>query len=154
MKKFRFHQTLLLALLLCLTAGCSSPQVRLNLSTTANLNLNEVNEPLPVMVNVYQLSDSKAFEEASFSDLWKKDLVSLGDSLLTKESLTTNPASQEQLVYPRHPQARFVGVMAIFRKPEKEAWRSVIPVADGFFKKKLSSNLVVNLKGNTIEILD
>ncbi len=154
MKKFCVKKILPLALLFALTAGCSNPQVRLNLSSTANLNLNEENDPLPVMVNIYQLSDSKAFEEASFSDLWKKDLVTLGDSLLTNESITTNPASQEQLVFQRHPQARFVAVMAIFRKPEKETWRSFKPVADGFFKKKFSSDLVVNLKGNTIEILD
>ena len=154
MKNFRIYQILLLALLLCITTGCSSSQVRLNLSSTANLNLNEDNEPLPVMVNIYQLSDNKAFDETSFSELWKKDLITLGDSLLTKESLTINPASQELLVFERHPQTRFVGVMAIFRKPEKEAWRSIKPVADGFLKKRFSSKLMVNLKGNTIEILD
>lgn len=154
MKNFRLYHVLILALLLILTSGCSSSQVRLNLSSTANLNLNEDNEPLPVMVNIYQLSDNKAFTEASFSDLWKKDLIALGDSLLTKESLTINPASQEKLAFERHPQTRFVGVMAIYRKPEKEAWRSIKPVADGFLKKKFSSKLMVNLKGNTIEILD
>lgn len=154
MQQFRFHQILLLILLLIITTGCSSSQVRVNLSSTANLNLNEDNEPLPVMINIYQLSDSKAFEETSFSELWKKDLLTLGDSLLTKKSLTINPASQEQLVFERHPQTRYVGVMAIFRQPKKEAWRSIKPVADGFFKKRFSSKLIVNLKGNTIEIVD
>ncbi len=154
MIQFRFGKILLLAALLAMATGCSSPQVRINLSSTANLNLNDFDEPLPVVVNIYQLSDNKAFEEASFADLWKKDLMTLGDSLLTKESLTTNPASQEQLVYERHAQARYVGVMAVFRKPEKEAWRAVKPVADSFFKRKFSSNLIVNLKGTTIEIVD
>ncbi len=124
------------------------------MSSTANLNLNEFDEPLPVIVNIYQLSDDKAFAEASFNELWKRDLVTLGDSLLTKESLTTNPASQERLVYPRHAQARYIGVMAVFRQPEKVAWRDVQPVADGFFKKKFSSNVTVTLKGNTVEISD
>ncbi len=154
MKKISFLPALLVALGLLLTAGCSGSQLHLNMSSTANLNLNEQSEPLPVIVNIYQLSEQKTFDEASFADLWKKDLVTLGDSLLTKESLTINPASQKQLIYQRHPQTRYVGVMAIFRKPEKEAWRSIQPVANGFFKRKFSSKLVVNLKGNAIEVLD
>ncbi len=154
MKRFRLGHFLVFTLLLSLLAGCSSSQVRLNMSSTANLNLNEANDPLPVMVNIYQLSERKAFDKADFSSLWKKDLVTLGDSLLTKESLMINPASQEQLIYERHPQTRFVAVMAIFRKPEQEAWRSIQPVADSFLKRKLSSKMVVNLKGNAIEILD
>lgn len=144
----------LLVALLAMTAACSTPQARLTISSTANLNLNDSDEPLPVMVNIYQLGDNKAFEEASFADLWKKDLATLGDSMLTKETLTVNPASQERLVFERHAQAKFIGVMAIFRKPEKEEWRATKVVADGFFKKKMSSTLNVNLKSNTVDITD
>lgn len=144
----------ILILLLSLTAGCSAPQVKIGMSSTANLNLNDFEEPLPVMVNIYQLADAQPFEKASFEELWKKDLMTLGDSLLTKETLTLNPASQERLVYPRHDQARFIAVMAVFRKPEKEAWRDIEPVADGFFKKRFSSKVTINLKGNAIEFVD
>lgn len=154
MKKTTFFRVLIAVSIFVMTTACSGSQLHLNMSSTANLNLNEQNEPLPVMVNIYQLSEDKIFNAANFSDLWKKDLVTLGDGLLTKESLTLNPASQKQLLYDRHPQTRFVGVMAVFRKPEKEAWRSIQPVADSFFKRKMSSKLVVNLKGNAIEILD
>ncbi|BCR03012.1 hypothetical protein DESUT3_00810 [Desulfuromonas versatilis] len=143
-----------LLVLLCLAAGCSPPQVKMGLSSTANLNLNDFDEPLPVMVNIYQLSDAQPFSKASFEELWKKDLMTLGDSLLTKETLTLNPASQERLEYLRHDQARYIAVMAVFRKPEKEAWRDVRPVADGFFKKRFSSKVTVNLKGNSVEFVD
>ncbi len=145
---------LLLISLLALTTACSAPQARLTISSTANLNLNDSDEPLPVMLNVYQLGDDKAFTEASFTDLWKKDLAILGDSMLTKETLTINPASQERLTFERHAQARYIGVMAIFRKPEKEEWRAVAPVADGFFGRKFSSKLTVNLKSNTVAIAE
>jgi type VI secretion system protein VasD len=154
MKLLHPGKLLLLIALLTLTAACSPPQARLTISSTANLNPNDSDEPLPVMVNIYQLSDNKAFEEASFEDLWKKDLTTLGDSMLTKETLTLNPASQERLVFERHAQAKYIGAMAIFRKPEKQAWRSTKAVADGYFKKKLSSTLNVNLKSNSIEIVD
>lgn len=154
MKLLHHGKFLLLAALLAMTAACSTPQARLTISSTANLNLNDSDEPLPVMVNIYQLADNKAFEGASFEDLWKKDLATLGDSMLTKETITINPGSQERLVFERHAQAKFIGAMAIFRKPEKQAWRSTKAVADGYFKKKMSSTLTVNLKSNSIEIVD
>lgn len=145
---------LLLVGLLALATACSAPQARLTISSTANLNLNDSDEPLPVMLNIYQLGDDKAFTEAGFTELWKKDLAALGDSMLTKETLTINPASQERLVFERHAQARFIGVMAIFRKPEKDEWRAVAPVANGFFQRKFSSNLTVNLKSNRVTIAE
>jgi type VI secretion system protein VasD len=131
-------------LLLFLAAGCSGPRVKVAMSATANLNLNEFDEPLPVVIRLYQLSDNKAFEQAAFEELWKKDLVTLGDALLTKERLT----------YPRHDQARYVGVMAIFRRPGSESWRSVKTVASGFFSRQFSNSVTVSLKGNSVQIVD
>lgn len=141
-------------LLLFVVAGCSGPKVKVAMSATANLNLNEFDEPLPVVIRLYQLSDNKAFEKAGFEELWKKDLVTLGDALLTKEEMIINPGTQERLTYPRHDQAKFVGVMAIFRRPGGESWRSVKTVASGFFSRKFSNSVTVSLKGNSVQIVD
>ncbi|ALC17982.1 type VI secretion system outer membrane lipoprotein TssJ [Desulfuromonas soudanensis] len=141
-------------LLFSLAAGCSGPRVKVAMSATANLNLNEFDEPLPVVIRFYQLSDNKAFEKAAFEELWKKDLVTLGDALLTKEEVVINPGTQERLIYPRHDQAKYVGVMAIFRRPGGEGWRSVKTVASGFISRQFSNSVTVSLKGNSVEIVD
>ena len=56
MNKNCIIQTLVLLVLLAFISGCSGSQVRLNMSSTANLNLNGDSDPLPVVVNIYQLS--------------------------------------------------------------------------------------------------
>lgn len=141
-------------ILLSLLAGCSKPSVRVALSATANLNLNEAREPLPVVVRVYQLAEDRPFQKADFGDLWKKDLLTLGDSLLTKDEVVVNPAGQEQLTYPRHDRARFVAVMAVFRRPGEKGWRDIQPVPKGFFSRRFSKAITVHLKGNTIDIVE
>ena len=145
---------LVLILLAALLTGCSKPSVRLALSSTANLNLNEVDDPLPVVVRIYQLSENKPFQQADFSDLWKKDLGVLGDSLLTRDEIVLNPASQERLSYSRHDQAGYVAVMAVFRRPGENGWRDIQPLSKGFFSRRFSKNFKVVLKGNTITIID
>lgn len=139
---------------LLLLSGCSGPRLKVALSTTANLNLNEFEEPLPVVVRIYQLSDEAAFLKADFQTLWKRDLTALGDSLLTRDEIVLNPAHQDRLVYPRHDKAGFVGVMAVFRRPGEEGWRDIRPIADSFLSRRFSNSVVVSLKGNTVDIQD
>ncbi len=146
--------TIMLVLLIAGLTGCSAKQVEVGISSTANLNLNDFDEPLPVVVRIYQLADDAEFDKVAFTDLWKDDLKALRDSLLTKEEIVMNPAAQQTLEFQRHEQARFVGVMGVFRTPEEEQWRDIEPVADGFFARRFSSKLTVRLKGNTLEIVD
>ncbi|KIH76525.1 type VI secretion system protein VasD [Geoalkalibacter ferrihydriticus] len=134
--------------------GCADPQVRVGLSSTANLNLNDFDEPLPVVVRVYQLNDDADFLKADFSDLWKDDLKALGNSLLTRDEVVMNPAAQMVLEYPRHDQTRFVAVMGVFRKPGENSWRDIQPVADGFISGRFASKVRVHFKGNTLEMVD
>lgn len=141
-------------ILLTALAGCSKPSVKVALSATANLNLNEAKEPLPVVVRVYQLADDGPFRKTEFNDLWKKDLAALGDSLLTKDEVVLNPAGQDQLTYPRHDRAKFIAVMAVFRRPGEKGWRDIKPVSKGFLSRRFSRTITVHLKGNTIDIVD
>jgi type VI secretion system protein VasD len=144
----------LLLLLVLLLSGCGSPQVRLNLSSTANLNMNDNKEPLPVVVRIYQLSDSKAFETATFSELWKSDITILGNSLLRKDSLTLDPSSQQKISLDRHEETRFVAVMAAFRNQPNDSWRTIKKSDGSIMGLKLSTSLKVTLKDNVIEIVE
>ena len=134
--------------------GCSGPRVDLGLSSTANLNLNSFDEPLPVVTRVYQLADDQAFQKATFEQLWKNDLMTLGDALLTKDEIVMDPAAQQKLTYMRHEQARFVGVVAIFRQPEDVQWRDIAALPEGFFGRRFSRQVTVRLKGSSVEIAD
>ncbi len=150
----RRSSSFLLLLFILFLSGCGTPQVKLNFSTTANLNMNNEKEPLPVVVRVYQLSDSKAFEAATFSDLWKSDITILGDSLLRKDSLTLDPSSQQEINLDRHEETRFIGLMAAFHNQPTDSWRTIKKSGGSIMGIKVSTNLKVSLKDNTIEIVE
>lgn len=139
-------------LVLAALAGCGRPSVKVALSSAASLNLNEAKESLPVVLRIYQLSEDGPFRNAEFPDLWKKDLATLGDSLLSRDEIVVNPAGQEKLTYSRHERARFVAVMGVFRRPGDKGWRDIKPVRRGFFSRRTAVD--VHLKGNTVDIVD
>lgn len=132
--------------------GCSTPSLNLGVSSTANLNLNEQSEPLPVIVRVYQLADSQRFEAASFEELWKNDLGVLGDSLVMREELVMDPAYQRRLRMPRHDQARYIAAVAIFRDPQEDGWKAIEVLPSSYVGKMFSSDVRIMLKGNTVAI--
>ncbi|ABA90043.1 type VI secretion system outer membrane lipoprotein TssJ [Syntrophotalea carbinolica DSM 2380] len=147
----RWFVTIPFCIMLC---ACSTPQVKMNLSSTANLNLNSAKEPLPVVVRIYQLSDPKVFENATFNELWKNDLAVLGNSLLRKDILTLDPASQQKFRFERHEQTRFVALMAAFNKQPNDSWRVVKKVNGSFLGIKVSTKIKAILKNNIIELED
>lgn len=137
-----------------LMTGCTNHQVRVGMSATANLNLTEEDEPLPLVVRIYQLNDDAVFLKTAFADLWKNDMKALGDTLLIRDELVMNPAAQLQMDYQRHEQTRYLAVMGVFREPQEESWRAVKPVAKGFWARRFASKMTVYFKGNNLEIVD
>jgi type VI secretion system protein VasD len=154
MSKNAFIRWSLVAIFSGLLCACSAPQVKLNLSSTENLNMNNGKEPLPVVVRVYQLTDPKVFENATFHELWKNDLAILGNTLLRKDSLTLDPASRQKVRFDRHEQTRYVALMAAFNSQPNNSWRVVKKSKGSFLGIKVSTNFKAILKNNIIEIAD
>ncbi len=136
----RSLQPALLAVALLLLAACSGPQLKVDLSSSANINMDQENRPLPVVVRIYQLSDITAFEQASFKDLWRNDLGVLGDQLLVHQEVVIDPAS--------------VGVMAVFRSPIDRNWKDYRKLSTSYVGRKLSTTIDVRLQGNKIDIYE
>ncbi len=133
-------------------AGCSSPGVSFDISSTANLNMGRDGRPLPVVVRVYQLSDSKNFENASFSQMWKSDIATLGDSALTRQEVVIAPGSTKTVEMPKNDLAKYVGVVALFHHPERDKWRALTPLSHGYLARKFSSTVTVNLSSRSVNI--
>ena len=154
MKTFSRAKLLMLGVLSVLAVACGGPMVRVALSSNANLNLGQDQKPLPVVVRVYQLSGKDSFENSKFEEIWKDDLKVLGDSLLTSKEVVINPSDQMSVEIDKHDQAKYVGVVAIFRNPVDKKWRDVHELANGFVTGRFSSSFRVSLVGNTISIQD
>jgi type VI secretion system protein VasD len=137
-------------------AACSGPMVRVDLKSDATLNPDRKGDPLPVVVRVYQLNDKGAFESATFNQLWKNDAGILGKTMLTRNELILNPGSNDKVELDRHEQAKYVGVVAVFRNPVDRKWRALRELSDDIFTRKLSlsSSFDVSLIGNSLLISD
>lgn len=133
-------------------SGCSSTAVRLNVTATDNLNLNQFDEALPVVLRIYQLADVQAFKSATFEELWKSDKAVLANSLLTVEERTVNPSEKLDIEFQQAENARFVGVFALFRNREQQQWRVYHDLDSGTVK--LSTSLNVLLSSNSIALPD
>ncbi len=154
MKMYSRARSLMLGVLSVLVVACGGPMVKVSLSSNANLNPGQDQKPLPVVVRVYQLSGKDTFENSKFEDIWKDDLRVLGDSLLTSKEVVINPSDQMSVEIDKHDQARYVGVVAIFRNPVDKKWRDVHELSNGFVTSRFSSSFKVSLVGNTIYIQD
>jgi type VI secretion system protein VasD len=123
--------TLVLSMLLIssLTVGCGSgvKDVRVTLLPTDRLNPDELGAPLSVIVRVYQLRNKERFERADFRALWKNDEKVLEGDLLERKEVTVYPDTKTsvELQVDKKKGVQFLGVMALFRKPEGELWRQV-----------------------------
>lgn len=150
-----FKAALLMSSLLAM-AACSGPMVRMDLKSDATLNPDRKGDPLPVVVRIYQLNDKGAFESATFNQLWKNDEGILGGTLLTRKELILNPDSNDKVELDRHEQAKYVGVVAVFRNPVDRHWRAMRELSDDIVTRKLSlsSSFDVSLIGNSLHISD
>jgi type VI secretion system protein VasD len=133
-------------------AGCSSPKLGVSMSSTANLNMNEDNEPLTVVVRVYQLSRAETFKSASFRELWRNDLATLGDAALVKEEIVMEPASSREISMEPKRDARYVAVMAGFREASGDDWKAIKRLPDGWLSGYFDERVRVSLEGNSVSV--
>ena len=144
----------ILALLVLSITACSGPMVNFGVSTDNRLNPNKKGKSTSVVIRVYQLTDKGEFERATFSELWKNDEGALGKTLLTRNEVVLNPESNTKVNVSRHEEAKYVGVVALFRNPIERRWRGVRQLSQDWVSVKFDANYSVNLVGNTLYIND
>lgn len=87
---------------------------------------------VPTMVRVYQLRDSKAFEQLDYQSLLVDGDASLKADLLSSREVVVKPGTGTLLNMPMEKEAKFVAVVGLFRMPDtqKNSWRLVIDRED------------------------
>jgi type VI secretion system VasD/TssJ family lipoprotein len=134
-------------------SGCSGTQrVSVNLHGVAPLNLNDQNESTPVDVRFFALKSDAAFRAATVDALWTDYKKVLGDDLLGEpQAVTVFPgaAADPRVVHELQidGQAKFLGVLALFRRADAEDHRSlIVPVATAEDQVLVFTGFAVSLK--------
>lgn len=132
--------------------GCSStpPTLVANLQAANYLNPDIYNHSSPVVVTIYQLKSSMAFQQANFFALNNNALNVLGGDLLDKQEVELRPKQAQTLKIPLSPATNYIGVVAAFRNPDHAQWRKLVKVeADGNVKLEISlatQNVIAKIK--------
>jgi type VI secretion system protein VasD len=124
---------LALALVATAVAGCSwGPRrdVVIQADTGPVLNRNDQGQSLSVVLRIYQLRDAGAFSRASFDALAKRDKETLGADLVDRREVVLVPGAVFKDTQALGDPTRFVGVMALFRRPDERMWRYVFERKD------------------------
>jgi type VI secretion system protein VasD len=117
--------------------SCSSPPkpVITNLTATVsasqNSNPDSRNRPSPVVVRVYELRSTAAFNQADFFSLHDKERETLANDLVARDEFTLRPGESVPLNREIKGETKHVAVIAVFRELERSVWRASAPIAVG-----------------------
>jgi len=106
--------------------------LRLDFTGRASLNTDsaEMNAlSVATLVRIYQLRDSRAFEQASYDQMVTAAASALSADLVDEQAVVIKPGGGAQLSVPLHSEARYVAVVALYRQPdlEQNSWRLLVP---------------------------
>lgn len=126
----------LCALLFCALAAsaCKSPPppaptvVRISVSALDGANPDHAGRPSPVVVRVYELKTTAAFDSADFFTLYGKEQATLGGDLNAKNEYVLRPGDSRSVEQTVQPGTKFVAVVAAYRDIERSRWRASAPV--------------------------
>ncbi|ANH75902.1 type VI secretion lipofamily protein [Ralstonia insidiosa] len=123
-------------------------QMNLVIESREALNQNGQGQSLPVVVRVYQLKNTAAFEKAAYEQLLDDDQALLKTDLVGRMETVLAPGATAKLAATMAEEAQAVGVVGFFRDQSGATWQLVIPKSQ--WKKTDPVKLIVT--GNQIEL--
>ncbi|EAQ66486.1 lipoprotein, putative [Marinomonas sp. MED121] len=90
-------------------------QIEFNIETLDDINAYGDQQARPIVIRIYQLSESGVFENTEFLDLFSKDRESLAETLIDVTSLAPMlPGKVQQLTLDVQQKSRFIAVLGEF----------------------------------------
>lgn len=121
--------------------------VNLKISSAANLNADAIGAGAPVMLRIYQLRETSAFNSADFFSLFDKDQATLSAEMARKQELLIKPNDHLSLSLQLEPDIKTLGIFAAFRLLDNAQWRAMLPVT-----AHQTQTAEIKLQGNTVRV--
>lgn len=115
-------------------------------STDVNKNLS--GDPSPIVVNIYQLKNSLAFNMNDFFSLYRQSKTTLSGDLLDSQQIIISPGTSKTMNLVLSPDARYIGVVVAYSDYQQSQWRALWPVNE----KKKKNNLIINVNATMVSI--
>ena len=111
------------------------------------LNQNAQGRPSPVLVRIFDLSATQAFQSADYSALFDKPTAALQQDVLAQEEFILRPGDMQEHNRAPRPGLVALGVAAGFRDLAHAKWRIVVQIVPG-----LRNGLLVELDQERIRL--
>jgi type VI secretion system protein VasD len=95
------------------------------------LNPNTQGHASPVIVRIFDLSSTAAFEKADYAGLFEHPGESLQQDILAQEEVVLRPGDTQEHNRALPPAVEALGVAAAFRDLEHADWRITVPIKPG-----------------------
>lgn len=115
-------------------AGCASEEpkpmplpptiVQLRIEASPGINLDGEGRPSPLLLRVYQLRQTAAFNGADFFALYQNEQSVLGGDVAGKEEFILRPGEKRELSFEAKPEVTAVGVFGAYRNLDSAQWRA------------------------------
>lgn len=145
-----------LTLLLSQLSGCalfaSSEEVQLaELTIIADKKLNPAADgrASPLVIRIYQLTETAKFDNSDFFALYENDQTLLAKDLLSQTELEITPGQELKTQLELKADTRFIAILAAFRDLDNAQWKDITTLV-----KDEITPLTIQLKGNTAKFSD
>jgi type VI secretion system protein VasD len=107
-------------------------KVALHLHAATRLNVDAHGQPLALLVRIYKLRQRSAFAQAPYAAFLsaQAEREALGADLIEVSEVTLVPGQRLDLDQLLAREAGYLGVVALFRAPARQGWRTTFAAAD------------------------
>jgi type VI secretion system protein VasD len=125
--------------------------LKLSFIVEKNVNPDDSKVSSPVIVRMYELKSTKAFDNANFIDLYERDSEILGKTMITEQALKPiQPNEDSTAKFVLSKGTKYIGLYAEFLQYEDAKYKVIIPVAE---TNVVSSTAKVQLIDNKMVLL-
>ena len=109
----------------CGGGGLTTPPIdtSITVEAAANINPNELDEPAPTVIRIFELQDVTEFNQAQLFELLEDPQAAIGSNFIGFQEVVIQPGQTETLTKSVNGETRFLGVAAGFRDIDSADWR-------------------------------
>ncbi|MDN4502245.1 type VI secretion system lipoprotein TssJ [Alteromonadaceae bacterium BrNp21-10] len=112
-----------------------------------NVNPDINGRPSPIMIRVFELKSTAAFNNADFFALYDRGSAELGSDYVSHDDMDIKPGQTKQMSRDFSLETRYFGVIAAYRDINNATWKRVVTITPDS-----DSEITISLNSNDLKV--
>ncbi|OCG16479.1 type VI secretion system-associated lipoprotein [Gilliamella sp. Fer1-1] len=106
--------------------------LHLDITARSELNMDDDGHSSPVVIRIYQLKETDAFNSVSYQEIVEQDSDALKESMIESKEIVLKPNTASSIDVSFDQKAKAVGIAALYKEPNlnEDNWRLVLKRGD------------------------